>query len=150
MPYGLGGDSLKNNGFLDMEKPIRALDCNQTEANVFLGKVGVGTVRESLKNGCFDRCNGIFLILDEEDYFDGETMEISETICASIRFHGSHAEAPEQYQKLLAYIGAHKLQIGVFSREITMIDYGFTSDTDKFVTGISIPVLHSERISNLI
>lgn len=27
-----------------------------------------------------------------------------------------------------------------FSREITMIDYGITSDREKFVTEISIPV----------
>lgn len=38
------------------------------------------------------------------------------------------------------YIQEHKLKVTGFSREITMIDYGFTNDLQKFVTEISIPV----------
>ena len=107
---------------------------------VFLGKVGVGIAPENLERGVFDSYDGIFLILDEEDHFEGETTEIPETLCVSIRFHGSHSEAQAQYQKLLAYITENKLKIGGFSREITMIDYGLTNDLSKFVTEISIPV----------
>lgn len=32
------------------------------------------------------------------------------------------------------------MQISGYSREITVIDYGLTNDTDKFVTEILIPV----------
>ena len=32
------------------------------------------------------------------------------------------------------------MQIIGFSREITLIDYGITNDTEKFVTEICIPV----------
>lgn len=63
-----------------------------------------------------------------------------ETLCVSIRFCGSHTEAAEQYRKLLDYIKEHKMEINGFSREVTMIDYGLTNDTRKFVTEISIPV----------
>lgn len=135
------GDSLKIRGFLDMETPMRKLEQEQAEAIVFLGKVGVGIVPQNLQNGRLDSYDGIFLILDEEDHFEGETTLLSETLCVSIRFHGSHAEAPEQYRKLLSYITEHKLEISGFSREITMIDYGITNDTNKFVTEISIPVI---------
>ena len=38
------------------------------------------------------------------------------------------------------YITEHKLEISGFSREITMVDYGITNDTNKFVTEIVIPV----------
>lgn len=70
-----------------------------------------------------------------------------ETLCVSIRFRGSHGETPAQYEKLLKYINDHNLQVTGFSREITMIDYGLTSDTEKFVTEISIPVVAvNERI----
>lgn len=134
-------DSLKIRGFLDMETPMRKLEQEQAEAIVFLGKVGVGIVPQNLQNGRLDSYDGIFLILDEEDHFEGETTLLSETLCVSIRFHGSHAEAPEQYRKLLSYITEHKLEISGFSREITMIDYGITNDTNKFVTEISIPVI---------
>lgn len=47
-------------------------------------------------------------------------------------------EAP--IQKLLCYIDKHKMQIVGFSREVTLIDYGLTNDTEKFVTEICIPV----------
>ena len=53
---------------------------------------------------------------------------------------GSHAHAPEQYEKLTANIAAHQMEVAGFSREITMIDYGLTNDLQKFVTEISIPV----------
>ena len=46
--------------------------------------------------------------------------------------------------RLLAYIDAHALTPAGFSREIAMIDYGLTSDPEKFVTEITIPV-HSSK-----
>lgn len=52
----------------------------------------------------------------------------------------SDAEALAQYQKLLRYIDKHKMQIVGFSREVTLIEYGITNDTEKFVTKICIPV----------
>lgn len=134
-------DSLKIRSFFDMETPIRKLEETQGEALVFLGKVGVGISEEHLKKGCFDSYDGIFLILDEEDHFNGETRMLPETLCVSVRFHGSHAQSPEQYRKLINYISEHNLEISGFSREITMIDYGITGDSEKFVTEISIPVI---------
>lgn len=133
-------DSLQIHGFLDMEAPIRKLEREQTEATVFLGKVGVAISPEHLTAGQFARYDGIFLLLDAEDRFTGEVTCLEKTLAVTVRFHGSHTDAPAQYRKLLAYIDAHKLGISGFSREITMIDYGITSDTDKFVTEISIPV----------
>ena len=38
------------------------------------------------------------------------------------------------------YIRATTLQPDGFSREITLIDYGLTNDTEKFITEITIPV----------
>lgn len=134
------GDSLKVGDFLDLEAPIRKLDKSRTEAVVFLGKVGISISPEKLALKCFDSYDGIFLILDEEDNFDGETLNVSGTSCASIRFRGCHGESSEHYKKLLAYITERGLRISGFSREITMIDYGLTNDTNKFVTEISIPV----------
>ncbi len=58
----------------------------------------------------------------------------------SIRFCGSHKEAPAYYRKLDGFISEHRLKITGFSKEITMIDYGITNDTDQFVTEIQIPV----------
>ena len=57
-----------------------------------------------------------------------------------VRFRGSHLQSPEQYARLLAYTEAHGLTPAGFSREITLADYGLTSDPEKFVTEITIPV----------
>ncbi len=133
-------DSFHIDSFLDMETPIQDLIHRTDEAVVFLGKVGVGISAEHLTNGSFSEYDGVFLVLDDEDQYTGEVMRLPETECVSIRFRGSHPEAPAQYERLLAYIRENRLRITGFSREITLIDYGFTDDTEKFVTEIRIPI----------
>lgn len=148
--------SLKPNSYLDLEYSIRRLEGGQRESMVFLGKVGVGISSERLKNfdypgkkeascengevenfDCYDR---VFLVLDEEEIFDGEIERIPAGICAVIRFCGSHKEAPGYYRRLLAYLDRHHLEVDGFSREITLIDEGMTNDPGQFVTEIQIPV----------
>lgn len=133
-------DPLTIAGYADMEAPIRKLDRSDAEAVIFLGKVGLGISAEHLKKAETAQYDGIFLLLDQEDIYTGETLELPETLCVRVRFRGSHTEAPAQYQKLLRYIDRHQMQILGFSREITLIDYGVTGDKEKFVTEICIPV----------
>lgn len=133
-------DPLKADGSLDMEAPIRKLDQSHAEAVVFLGKVGLGISAEHLQQAKINGYDGIFLILDQEDIYTGETITLSETLCVRLRFRGSHTDAPEHYQKLLDYIERQRMQIVGFSREVTLIDYGITDDREKFVTEICIPV----------
>lgn len=45
---------------------------------------------------------------------EGETTLLPETLCVTIRFRGSHVEAPAQYKKLLTYIEEHKCEISGF------------------------------------
>lgn len=130
----------KINGSADLEEPIREFDKSGTEAIVFLGKVGLGIAKEHLDIGETTRYDGIFLILDKEDVYTGKTIDLPETLCVRIRFRGSHAQAGIQYKKLLGYIKEHNMRITGFSREITLIDYGITNDTEKFVTEICIPI----------
>ena len=131
---------LKIEASQDMEAPIRKLDQSQAEAVVFLGKVGLGISAEHLQTAEYKKYDGIFLKLDDEDIYDGETMSLAESLCVRLCFRGSHAEAPGQYKKLLDNIKKHRMQIVGFSREITLIDYGITNDPEKFVTEICIPV----------
>lgn len=133
---------LEIHSFLDMEQPMRDFEKKFTEPVVFLGKVGVGISPKNLCENNFKTYDGMFLILDDEDAFDGETVCVPSEICVCIRFHGSHSEAKEYYKKLMSYINENHLEISGFSREITMIDYGITNDPEKFVTEISIPVLN--------
>ena len=112
----------------------------QSESNVFLGKVGIGITKEHLQEEKLDTYDLVFLILDVEDSYEGTTEELPEQMYVTIRFCGGHTEAPGYYRKLLAFIHAEQLEITGFSQEITMIDDGITSDPEKFVTEIRIPV----------
>ena len=126
--------------FLDMEAPMRKLDQSEAEAVIFLGKVGLGISAEHLLTGQTDQYDSVFLLLDHEDIYTGKTDTLPETLCVRLRFRGSHTEAPAQYKKLLEYIKKHQMQISGSSREVTLIDYGITNNTEKFVTEICIPV----------
>ena len=133
-------DSLHPKTYLDLENSIRKLVENQKESLVFMGKIGIGISKEQLSQKSFQDYDRIFLLLDQEDRYDGETETFPRQTCVTIRFCGSHREAPAYYQKLLAYIEEKKLCTTGFSRETTLIDYGITNNTDKFVTEIQIPV----------
>lgn len=135
-------DSISPKTYLDLEHSIRHLDKNQVTQVVFLGKVGIGISKEDILNSYFNQYSYIFLVLDAEDEYVGNVEIFPEETCASIRFCGSHKESPEYYQKLLSYINDNNLKISGFSKEITMIDYGITNDTSKFVTEIRIPVTY--------
>ena len=103
-------------------------------------RVGLGITPENLYAGAYDQYDGIFLVLDEEDEFTGPVTDLPETDCLCVRFRGSHPEAPAQYRCLIACARQRGLTVTGFSREITLIDYGITDNTEKFVTEISLPV----------
>lgn len=127
--------------YLDLEVSIRQLEKSQKDAVVFLGKVGVGISEEHLRAEQYETYDRVFLILDAEDTYGGEIIEVPENTSVSVRYRGSHNEAAEQYKKLQAFIAEHKFQIAGFSSEITMIDYGYTNHTEQFVTEIQIPII---------
>lgn len=139
-------DSLKLNTYLDLEEAIRKLQKNQSEPIVFMGKVGVGISKENMLKGKFENYELVFIILDDEDRYENKyefnIEEFPKLECVTVRFCGSHKEAPVYYRKMLKYIEENKLEITGFSREITLVDYGITNDVSKFVTQISIPVKH--------
>ena len=126
--------------YLDLEVPIRQLEDKQKNALVFLGKIGVGISQENLITQTFQKYDLVFMLLDPEDEFEGDVEKLPPETCVILRFCGSHTDAPAQYQKLVTFINNHNLQIAGFSKEITMIDYGITNDTEKFVTEIQIPI----------
>lgn len=130
--------SVKNH--LDLEFSIRQLEKDQDKALVFLGKVGLSISAKNLQDGKYELYDRVFLIIEDEDNYTGKVMNIQKHKGAVLRFRGSHNEAPEQYTKLINYINTNNFEIAGFSSEITMIDYAYTNDTDKFVTEIQIPI----------
>lgn len=131
---------LSPSSYLDLEYSIRELEQSEDSTVTFLGKVGVGISKQSLERHSYRPYDLVFIILDEEDHFKGDTMLLPEELCLTIRFQGGHERAPEYYGKLMEYIESNRYDICGFSKEITMIDYGLTDDVSKFVTEIQIPV----------
>lgn len=126
--------------YSELDISIRQLEKQQKDTVVFLGKVGVGISQKHLLEKQYDHYDIVFLRLDKEDAYQGTVLETPCETCVSVRFCGSHPEAPSYYRKLHDFILARKLTITGFSREITLIDYGLTNDTSQFVTEIQIPV----------
>lgn len=93
-----------------------------------------------MNEGNFGQYDGEFLVLDEADRFTGDVIDLPASLCACVRFRGHHAESPAQYRRLMQFIREEGYTAAGFSREITVIDYGFTTDTEKFVTEIMIPL----------
>lgn len=133
-------NTLSIRSYLDLETSIRQLEEGQKDTAVFLGKVGVGITKEKLLKKQYDSYDMVFLLLEPEDHYEGKVEELPEETCVSVRFCGSHSEAALYYQKLEQFLEEHRLMINGFSKEITMIDYGITSDTSQFVTEIQIPI----------
>lgn len=125
--------------YTDLEPAIRQLNRNQETSSIWLGKIGVGISKEHLLAQKFDAYDRVFLILDPEDTYIGQTEIWPSLTCACLRFCGSHKDAPPYYARLLDFLNQHQFKLSGFSREITLIDDGITNDSSRFVTEIQLP-----------
>ena len=124
-----------------LEYPIRELErTNQLPPSVFLGKVGVSISRTDLMKRQFAHFSGIFILLEEEDNYQGERTLLPEGEYLSILYTGTHQDSASYYERLLEYMKQQKLFCSGDSVEITWIDSGFTDDQGKYVTELQIPV----------
>lgn len=126
--------------YFDLETSIRQLENGQNGAGIWLGKIGVGIALSQLKEHAFSTYDMVFLTLDFDEPYTGTTEIWPACDCACLRFCGSHKDAPRQYELLLNWIKENRMVPSGFSRETTLIDDGITSDPDRFVTEIQIPV----------
>ena len=125
----------------DLEYPLRELERrNDLNAVMFLGKVGVSVSREQLLRRQFDGFSEIFVVLEQEDGYEGAEEFLEENDYLLIRYSGTHKDAGTYYEKLLANMKEHRLDCCGDSVEITLIDSGFTNDTEKYITELQIPV----------
>lgn len=124
----------------DLEYPLRQLERkNQLKAAMFLGKVGTSISREDLLSRTFKEFSNIFVILEPDDSYEGETEALPEGNYAVIRYCGTHTSSPAYYEKLLDYMTEKGYKPGGSSVEITLVDYGMTNNSSEFVTEIQIP-----------
>lgn len=66
------GQTLRITDCSELEMPTIQLAQRQAEALVFLGKVGVSVSEAHLRAGSFSQYDGMFLVLEKEDAFEGD------------------------------------------------------------------------------
>ena len=124
----------------DIELPIAELGrANGLNTAIFLGKVALSIAKENLMVQRFDEFSYVIVIVEEEDCAQDCNQSLSEGNYLSLQFQGTHKDSKEYYLKLLQYLKTNKYHICGNAIEITMIDYGMTNDSSKFVTEIQIP-----------
>lgn len=124
----------------NLEPLIRNLSKDHNlDTAIFLGKVGVSISQEDLIKGDVSQFSSIFIILEDEDSFNKEDNILSAGNYATIYYQGTHEESAPYYALLLNHIKKSGFQIAGSSIEITIIDYGITNNTNKFVTELQIP-----------
>ncbi|AWI06894.1 MerR family transcriptional regulator [Clostridium drakei] len=123
----------------DLELSIRHLE-NETnkDASIFNGKVGVSICIDKLRNRVFDEYDHIFLFTEGEIYNKNFIKVLPRGVYVTIRFCGTHKDSPLYYEKLLRYIDEKGYTIIEDSMEVTLIDFGLTTDKSQFVTEIQI------------
>lgn len=124
----------------DIEYPIAELGRkNNLNTAIFLGKVALSVAKENLLVNKFDEFAYVIVIIEDEDNSNENCKSILAADYLTLRFKGTHKEAKDYYIKMLNYMKEKKYIICGNAIEITMIDYGMTNDTYKFVTEIQIP-----------
>ena len=138
-------DEMNFNSYLWLERSIRRIEEHQKMPLSYQGKVGVGIAQEHLQAGLFGQYDLVFVLLDPEDEYEGTVEQLPAGQALTIRFRGSHGEAPAHYARLMQAAGERGLEAVGFSREIALIDNCISDDPATFVTEISVPVrpLHS-------
>jgi effector-binding domain-containing protein len=124
----------------DIEYPLVELGrMEQLNTAIFLGKVALSVDMEHLLANKFDEFASVMIIIEIEDPSADNRILIPEGDYLTLRFQGTHKEAREYYIKILNYAKEKNYIIAGNALEITMIDYGMTNNTQKFVTEIQIP-----------
>lgn len=124
----------------DIEYPLIELGKReQLNTAIFLGKVVLSVDKEHLAADKFDEFTSIMILIEDEDNRNDNRISIPGGDYLTLRFKGTHKEAKDYYIKLLRYAKEKNYTISGNALEITMIDYGMTNDTHKFVTEIQLP-----------
>lgn len=125
----------------ELELSIRALENKANkDASIFSGKVGLSISIDKLKDRKLDEYDSIFSFEEGEEYNKKLIKVLPQGVYVTVRFCGTHKNSPEYYDKLLKYIEEKDYTIQDDSIEVTLIDYGLTTERSEFVTEIQILV----------
>lgn len=125
----------------NIETYVREISCcYDIQSMIFLGKVAFCIDKEQLLKRQYHTFNSTIVILESEDEYTGEAYQLPEGLYVKIRYCGDHNDADQYYEKMLDYILEHQLQIVGDAIELSLIDYCYTMDKEKYVMELQIPV----------
>ncbi|MFS0784628.1 MerR family transcriptional regulator [Bacillus sp. 1P06AnD] len=125
----------------NLEMFIRLLENNANmKSAIFLGEVGLSISVKNLHALSFDEYSSLFIMVNQEKEPIKEAKVLSGGNYLSIRFQGTHKDAAPYYKRLMDYVSENGYTLEEDALEITLIDYGFTNDTSKFITEIQLLV----------
>lgn len=107
---------------------------------IFLGKVAFCIDQQHLFLKEYHTFHSTILILEKEDEYEGECVALKKGLYVKMRYCGDHSEAHLYYDQMLEYIENHQLEIIGDAIELSLIDYCYTTDKDKYVMELQIPV----------
>lgn len=107
---------------------------------IFLGKVAFCIDKEHLLFKKYHTFHSTILILEKEDEYDGECVALEKGLYVKMRYCGDHNDASYYYDQMLEYIDHHQLEVIGDAIELSLIDYCYTLDKDKYVMELQIPV----------
>ena len=123
----------------DLELSVRQLENKVNEnASIFNGRVGLSIAKEKLTGRVFEEYDSIFLFTEGKRYDRKLIKVLPKGVYATIRFNGTHEDASGYYDKLMKYIEENDYEILDDSVEITLIDFGLTTEKSEFITEIQI------------
>ncbi len=101
--------------YTNLENSLREGDCGENnDPIIFSGKVGIGIFQENLISKNFSKYDIVFVTLDEEDVYDGQTEFSHEGMCVTISFCGTHKDSCSYYERLFDFIKTENLEIEGF------------------------------------
>lgn len=107
---------------------------------IFLGKVAFCVKQSDVMLRQYHTFHSIILILEKEDEYHNDCVELEKGLYVKMRYCGDHNDATIYYNQMLDYIKEHQLEIIGDAIELSLIDYCNTLDKDKYVMELQIPV----------
>lgn len=107
---------------------------------IFLGKVAFCIDKKNLLQRQYQTFNSTIVILEQGDEYTGECFYLEKGLYVKIRYCGDHTDADLYYNQLLDYISNNHFKIIGDAIELSLVDYCYTLDKDKYVMELQIPV----------
>lgn len=104
------------------------------------GQIYTALSMENILNREFLNFNYFIEIVSAENTPSTEISTIAEMNYACLIFKGPYSEFVQAYDKMLAWIEDHQYRIVGDAIEKNIMDYGFTSSEEEYISEIQIPI----------